>query len=214
MARLKGARLVNLPEPEKGLNLNIALIKQLTGGDKYTTRNLHENSFEFQPEFKIFINTNHLPMVTDSTVFASKRVKLIPFDRHFEPNEQDRGLKRFFRKSANMSGILNWLIEGCRLLAAEGLDEITPRMAAAIADYQLADGGGRDIGAFITENLIPAEGERVKTSALYERYRVWANTGEWRCLPIQDFVGQLRSRMEVRHDYLLGNIAVGYVIKS
>jgi putative DNA primase/helicase len=34
MARLKGARLVNMPEPEKGLELNIALIKQLTGGDK------------------------------------------------------------------------------------------------------------------------------------------------------------------------------------
>ncbi|MCL1882278.1 MAG: hypothetical protein FWF81_00795 [Defluviitaleaceae bacterium] len=31
-ARLKGARLVNVPEPEKGLELNIALVKQLTGG--------------------------------------------------------------------------------------------------------------------------------------------------------------------------------------
>jgi len=33
IARLKGARLVNMPEPEKGLELNTALIKQMSGGD-------------------------------------------------------------------------------------------------------------------------------------------------------------------------------------
>ena len=67
-ARLKGARLVNMPEPEKGMELNTALIKQLTGGDTYTGRFLNENSFEFSMEGKIFINTNHLPRVTDDTV--------------------------------------------------------------------------------------------------------------------------------------------------
>jgi putative DNA primase/helicase len=46
IARLKGARLVNMPEPEKGLELNIALVKQLTGGDTYTGRFLHENPVE------------------------------------------------------------------------------------------------------------------------------------------------------------------------
>jgi putative DNA primase/helicase len=38
MARLKGARLVNMPEPQKDLELNIALVKQLTGGDTFTGR--------------------------------------------------------------------------------------------------------------------------------------------------------------------------------
>ena len=79
IARLKGARLVNMPEPEKGLELNTALIKQLTGGDTYTGRFLHENPIEYRPEFKIFINTNHLPRTGDDTIFSSQRVKLIPF---------------------------------------------------------------------------------------------------------------------------------------
>jgi putative DNA primase/helicase len=59
MARLKGARLVTVPEPEKGLELNIALIKQLTGGDTYTARFLNANPFEFKPEFKLFIKAKH-----------------------------------------------------------------------------------------------------------------------------------------------------------
>ena len=135
IARLKGARLVNMPEPEKGLELNIALIKQLTGGDTYTGRFLHENPIEFKPEFKIFINTNHLPRTADDTVFTSERVKLIPFDRHFTPNEQDTGLKKLFQKSENRSAVLNWLIEGYRLLQVDGLT-IPGRIAAAIEAYR------------------------------------------------------------------------------
>jgi putative DNA primase/helicase len=38
------------------LELNIALVKQLTGGDTYMVRHLHENPVEFAPEFKIFIS--------------------------------------------------------------------------------------------------------------------------------------------------------------
>jgi putative DNA primase/helicase len=92
------------------MDLNIALVKQLTGGDTYTARNLHENNIEFSPEFKIFINTNHLPNTSDHTIFTSDRVKPIPFNRHFKPEEQDTGLKQLFRRYHNMSGIFNWLI--------------------------------------------------------------------------------------------------------
>jgi putative DNA primase/helicase len=76
-ARLKGARLINVSEPEKEMTLNSALIKQLTGGDKYAGRYLNENIFEFRMEGKPFINTNHLPRVSDDTVFANGRASLV-----------------------------------------------------------------------------------------------------------------------------------------
>jgi putative DNA primase/helicase len=147
IARLKGARLVNMPEPEKGSELNIALVKQLTGGDTYTGRFLHENPVEFSPEFKIFINTNHLPRTSDDTVFLSGRVKLIPFDRHFEPHEQDNGLKKQFRRPKNKSGILNWLIEGYKLLHEEGLTPPDKVQKAIQAYRQETD----IIGCFLLE---------------------------------------------------------------
>ncbi len=111
-ARLKGARFVVVPEPDKGLELNAALLKQFTGGDTFVGRHLRENSFEYRPEFKPFINTNYLPIVTDDTLFASNRIIIIPFERHFKAHEQDRTLKDLFRRPENMSGILNWLIDG------------------------------------------------------------------------------------------------------
>lgn len=208
IARLKGARLINVPEPERAMELNIALIKQLTGGDTYTARYLNENPVEFRPEGKIFINTNHLPRAADDTVFSSGRVKLIPFDRHFTEGEQDTGLKKLFRKQKNMSGILNWLIEGYRLLQAEGLT-LPPQVIIAISAYR----SEADIfGTFIEENTITQEGARLATSELYALYMTWAKDNGYRPLNSKNFVGELRRRFDVRRTGAVGNMVVGLKI--
>ena len=210
VARLKGARFVNTPEPEKELKLNAALIKQLTGGDKFTGRFLRENSFEFAPEFKMFINTNHLPKISDKTVFSSGRVKLIPFDRHFTPDEQDTGLKKIFRQGANMSGILNWLIEGYQLLRSEGLS-VPEKVQTAIDEYGTAND---NLGAFFSEYLVPMEDNRLKTSELYKIHSSWAKNNGFDSMSSQSFVGELRERYTVKHDYIKGNTVVGFDLKK
>lgn len=208
IARLKGARLVNMPEPEKGLELNTALIKQLTGGDTYTGRFLNENPIEFSPEFKIFINTNHLPRIADDTVFSSDRVKLIPFERHFSPEEQDTGLKKFFRRRSNKSGILNWLIDGYRLLLEVGLNS-PPRVMEAIAAYrQEAD----IIGNFLSEYTVEREKGRLPTSALYTHYTGWAKDNGYRQMNNNNFVGALRRRFDIRRDGVAGNVIIGLAL--
>jgi putative DNA primase/helicase len=205
IARLKGARLVNVPEPEKGLELNVALVKQLTGGDTYTGRFLHENPVEFKPDFKIFLNTNHLPQTSDNTVFTSGRVKLIPFDKHFTAEEQDTGLKRLFRQSENMSGILNWLLNGYFLLQREGLS-VPDKVQQAISEYKCE----LDIiGAFLDEKTIVSPNNRMKTSDLYTVYSAWAKENGYRPLSNRSFTGEIRKRCVVRRDGGIGNVIVG-----
>lgn len=209
IARLKGARLVNMPEPEKGLELNIALVKQLTGGDTYTGRFLHENPVEFKPEFKIFVNTNHLPRTSDDTVFSSDRVKLIPFDRHFTPEEQDNGLKKLFRSRESMSGIFNWLVQGYQLLQTEGLTT-TVRVQAAVDAYRLET----DVfGAFLTDFTVVSVSSRLSTSELYSHYIGWAKDNGYRQINSKNFVGELRRRFDVRKDSH-GNVVVGLAISA
>jgi putative DNA primase/helicase len=205
MARLKGARLVTVPEPEKGLELNIALIKQLTGGDTYTARFLHANPFEFKPEFKLFINTNHLPRTADDTVFTSGRVKIIPFDRHFNETEQDKSLKQLFRRRENKSAVLNWLVEGYRLLLEVGFDA-PDRVSAAIEAYRSeAD----LIGNFLAEYTVGDENGRLPTTELYARYALWAKDNGYRPLSNRPFVSDIRRRFEVRHNGHQGNVIMG-----
>ncbi|MDR1350338.1 MAG: hypothetical protein LBJ59_06095 [Zoogloeaceae bacterium] len=170
IARLKGARFVCTPEPEKGLELNSALMKQLTGDDTYVERFLNENPFEFVPEFHIFFNTNHLPRTNDDTIFASGRVRIIPFERHFTAQEQDHGLKGLFRKSASKSAILNWLIDGCRLMLEVGMG-VTERMQAALDEYRAECDS---VGDFFAERILYPRRDRscrLRRSTPRTRYR-------------------------------------------
>jgi putative DNA primase/helicase len=208
-ARLKGARLINIPEPEREMTLNSALMKQLTGGDTYSGRFLNENLFEFRFEGKPFINTNHLPRVSDDTIFASGRAKIIPFNRHFSESEQDKNLKREFRKAKSKSAILNWLIDGYRLTLKMGFDP-PDIVKSAIAEYrQDAD----IIGVFLSECTEPAGNERLQTSALYAAYSEWAKANGTRPQSSQAFVGELRRKHIVKRDCVKGNVLIGFALR-
>ena len=103
------------------MQIDASLTKQMTGNNILTARFLRENSFEFKPQFKLFIDTNHLPQISDMTLFESDRIKIIPFNRHFTAAERDIDLKSYFAKPENLSGILNWCLVGFRLYLTEGL---------------------------------------------------------------------------------------------
>lgn len=205
IARLKGARFVTMAEPEKGLEIDVSLIKQLTGGDKYTGRFLNENPIEFKPEFKIFINTNHLPRVNDDTIFTSERVKILPFERHFNPEEQDTGLKEQFKKPGMMSGIFNWLAEGYALLKAEGLSTPLAVLDATREYREESD----TIGTFLEDTICHAEGSRLQTSKLYKIYKEWSMDNGYRPLNVKNFVAEMRKHYEVRRNGTRGNEIIG-----
>jgi len=169
VARLKGARFVNISEPDKNMVLSSALIKTLTGNDTIAARFLHENSFEFIPQFKIFINTNHLPTVTDASVFSSDRIKVIPFEKHFGEDERDTNLKRLFADSQNLSGILNWCIEGLKEYQSSGL--AVPNSVDKATEQYKQDSD--KIFKFISEVMEKDTQAEIKSSDAYEYYKNW-----------------------------------------
>lgn len=169
LARLVGIRFANISEPSRGLVLNAAQVKSMTGNDSINARFLHENSFVYSPQFKLYINTNYLPVISDMTLFSSGRVVIIPFDRHFEEWEQDKTLKEEFAKPKVQSAILNWLIEGYYLLQAEGL---TPPKAVteALGAYSYESD---KIAQFAEERLDAVANYETRTSEVYNAYRQW-----------------------------------------
>jgi putative DNA primase/helicase len=210
MARLKGARLVHMPEPEKGLELNIALIKQLTGGDKITVRAMYESPTEMYSEFKPFINTNHLPRTSDDTIFTSGRVKIIPFERHFSEQEQETGLKKFFQRREVKSAILNWLIEGYRLILEVGVDA-PPRVVGAIAEYrQEAD----VIGIFLAEYTENSDNARLPINELYPLYAEWAKVNGYKPFSNRTFTIDIHRRYEIRRTGTCSSVIIGLALKK
>lgn len=169
VARLAGVRFVNISEPDRSLRLDAALVKTMTGNDTMNARFLHENSFDFKPQFKLYINTNYRPAISDLTLFSSDRVIIVTFDRHFGEKEQDKNLKELFAMPNSQSAILNWLLEGYRLIQAEGL-RIPDSVKVAIEEYRK---DSDKVARFTEDCLEKIDGAEVRTSAVYKAYTQW-----------------------------------------
>ncbi|GHU12348.1 hypothetical protein FACS1894161_0380 [Spirochaetia bacterium] len=110
IARLRGTRSVTTTEAEQRRRLSEPLIRQITGNDRMTARFLYGEFFSFVPTFKIFMATNHKPVIKGTDHGIWRRIKLIPFTNRIPEEKQDKNLEEKLRAEA--SGILNWLLEG------------------------------------------------------------------------------------------------------
>lgn len=189
VARLAGCRFCNASEPPKRMLFDTALLKSLLGRDSITARHLHQREFSFIPKFKLVINTNYLPTITDDTVFSSGRINVISFDRHFEPHEQDKHLKDKLRSSSELSGILNWCIEGLRLYRQQGLEP--PKTVQNATETYRTDSD--KIGNFINECLTKT-GKNSKAKDIYEVYIKWCDDNGYGCENKGNFFSELKTK--------------------
>lgn len=174
VARLAGARYVSVSEPAFGMVLDGSLIKRLSGNDVITARRLYEGSFDFIASFKIWINTNHLPVVPDETVFSSGRLQLIPFNKHFGEAEQDRGLKAKLKKRENISGIFNWCMQGFQRMATNGRLKQPETVIKELFKYQEDND---KVGEFLNDCCVKAieENNKITMTRVYKAYKWWMN---------------------------------------
>lgn len=168
IAGLDGARLVTAAEAGQGRRLDEGLIKQLTGQDRVAARFLHQEFFEFVPQFKLWLAANHKPRIIGTDLAIWRRIKLIPFNITIAEEERDPKLPE--RLKEELSGILNWALEGCRAWQKAGLG--TPEeVKAATGQYREEMDG---LGEFIEERCTLRPDLRTTPAALYRAYTEWA----------------------------------------
>jgi len=119
VARLRGSRFVTVSESSRGNSFDEEQIKALTGGEKISARFMYKEPFDFDPTFKIWFSTNHRPDISGTDDGIWSRVKEIPFNRFFGPNEADRYLDE--KLEAEHEGIFAWMVEGYRNWQKNGL---------------------------------------------------------------------------------------------
>lgn len=170
LASLVGSRFVSAAETETGAKISDALIKRLTGGDSIKARFMYAEFFDFDPTFKIWLATNHKPMITTQSLAIWERVRLIPCENVIPRHMRDKSLRGSLWQLES-SGILNYLIQGAMRWYEHGLGEPPEEIEAAVQEYR------REmdmIGDFIDEFCtIDAEGE-VTLNELYKAYQAWA----------------------------------------
>ena len=189
LAELAGARWVITSEPPKGMQLNEALFKRMTGGDRLTVKRIYERPFSFVPHFKICINCNSRPAVADDTVFISDRMRVIPFDRHFNPDEQDRCLKQKFRNPKFLSSVLNCSISGLKDFRENG-ERVPLRVKNANDDYKLMSD---KIQRFFDDCMV-ADSGYTRGGEVYLEYSKWCVDHSFYVEGKKEFFNALRER--------------------
>ena len=194
VARLRGMRFVECPEPPKNMPLDAALVKQWTGGDLVATRHLFGDEFAFRPCFQLWLNTNYLPNINDQTLFESGRVVAVPFTNRRAENERDPHLKARMREPGYLSGVLNWALDG---LAMQGVTDghVPEASRRATAEYATES----DLmGEFIADACEVGEGLREDGARLYEAYGEWTTANGCGRLKRRRFYDELCRREGVR----------------
>ncbi len=175
LAALKGARYVAASEAEGNAAFAEAFLKEVTGGDTVKCRFLHEEFFEFKPQFKIWLAANHKPVIKGTDDGIWRRLRLIPFDAKFEDAAKDADLPRKLR--TELPGILAWMVRGTLRWIEEGLPK-PKRILEATAAYR----EDMDILAdfFVTkkkngDNYVKIDPkENCPARSLYKAYKQWA----------------------------------------
>jgi putative DNA primase/helicase len=206
VARLKGARFVTSVEPNEGVRLNEGLLKQLTGGDKVTARKLYGEEFEFTPEFKLWMATNHKPVIRGTDIGIWRRIHLIPFTVQIHEDKRDPYLKYKLLREAQ--GILKWAVDGCLMWKREGL-KMPDCVLEAVKDYK----NEMDvISSFMKACVVEGSG-KVRANKLYRAYVQWAEENKEYIMSGTKFGKEIAGRLQREKDQF-GLIYTGILLRE
>ena len=173
LAPLKPCRFVAASESQKHARINPAKIKALTGGNHIYCAFKHRDHFEYKPQFKIWLSSNHPVNIDVDDDAAWYRVRVIEFPNS-HADQEDKGLKHRLRSPENLSGVLAWAVEGAIAWYGQGYEGLPhPPIVrqATQAQRELQD----YVGQFLAEVTTPDPEGWVSNDIFYAEYKTWCD---------------------------------------
>jgi putative DNA primase/helicase len=188
LAALAGARMVTCNESEEDSPLDEAVVKAATGGDPIPARFLNREFFTYIPKFKLWMLTNHKPIIRGTDEGIWRRLRLIPFAVTIPKAERD--LKLTDKLRDELPGIMRWALDGLKTWHQLGLDP-PPQVLKATDDYR------KDMDAlveFLTERVAVDLSSSVLNADMYAGYSEWAKDNGQRPMSHNKLTRKLKDR--------------------
>lgn len=168
--------------------------KALTGGDIIQAERKHQHSFQFQSYAKMVFSANVLPMTGDESEAFYRRWVILKFPNKFDGKQRDPLLLRKLLTDDELSGLLNWAIEGLHRLLRQGEFTGEQSIEEIKETYtRLSD----SVKCFIKDVVAEEYEYRVEKQLVYKYYRDYCV--EQKMIPLDDgeFWKRMRSGMQV-----------------
>jgi putative DNA primase/helicase len=190
VANLAGARLVSSVEVDDGKQLAQALVKQLTGGDVIRARHLYRSSFEFRPQFALWLVCNHAPVVAQGDDALWRRILRMPFENVIPPEKRDNKLKSILTDpEAAARAVLAWAVKGCVEWYRNGL-QVPDSVRQATATYKAKS---NPVADFIADECVLNPIAYTTVADLRQAYTSWCvENGEKHVLNRNQFTAAIR----------------------
>ena len=170
-AQLRGRRMVWVDELPESERIKENAVKKLTGSSEISARSPGEKPFTFQAQAKLWVSTNHRPIITDDAMW--RRIRPIPFDQ--VPDSPDPELKEYiFDPEGALPAVLAWAVEGAmKVLNSKERDALgwCARVRESAEMYRKNEDR---IGIFLSEETETGEEKMTDIKKMYSIYRVWS----------------------------------------
>jgi P4 family phage/plasmid primase-like protien len=189
--KIKGTRAVVVAEPNRNHKLDTSLLKQITGEKAIYLRGLYSGGGEVRIECVIFMTANFMPFAEAQDAGMWRRIRVIPFERQFSPEEINPHMTE--ELLAEAPGILNLLLAGLADYQAQGLNPPEKALNATSALKQDAD----SFSVFVGECCVLSHGKPTELKALWAAYQVWSKGNpKFPTMSKREFTQRLQDRFE------------------
>lgn len=195
LASMAGKRVVVVGELPIGRTLNAALLKESTGGNRQNACHKYKNSFNYMPEYKLFLQSNNLLEVRDATHGFWRRLLVIPFDVKIPKDSGPKHLREVKRLSeklwaAEAAGILALAIRGCLDWQKDGL-QVPRKVQEASREYQTETDS---VESFLKECCQRGPDTEIYADELHRCYRERCHADGGFALNARLFFGRLKRK--------------------
>lgn len=170
MFGLKGliGKRLNIIEEVGGNYYQSHKLKKLISGEPLTINMKFKDQFKFSPQAKFIFAVNSMPRVDDSSTATERRIAVVQFNNNFRnnPNTDLRFADGLLAQE--LSGILNWMIEGLEKLKKAKQFTVTVEQKVALLEYREENSS---VEGFIGECLNFTPGKTITVRDLYSEYK-------------------------------------------
>lgn len=172
MHGLIGKRL-NIIEEVAGNYYQSNKLKKLISGERVTIDIKYKPQFTFRPQAKFIFAVNMMPRVDDTSSATERRMCAMQFLNSYKDNPNLALRSSIGLLSQELSGILNWMIEGAIDLANDKKFIITNEQTRMLDEYREENSS---VEGFLSQCVVLNEFTAIEVPDLYEEYKIWSSS--------------------------------------
>lgn len=156
-------------ENELGSAISTENLKAIISGDTINISRKFKQAINYKSTIKLIFLLNTLPDTLDNTHGYYRKILIVPFNRIFRSEDIDKRLKE--KVCTELSGVLNWCLEGAKRLIANDYkfteSEAIEKITKAYKTEQ------NPVESYLNEVLIYEEGSSETKKAILDSYKSW-----------------------------------------